>query len=78
MSTTVADQLIELLVAAGVTRIYGIAGDSLNALTDAVRRSGGSTAGGIDWIHVHNVVEAHEAVERHAVGKVLLQVTPAS
>ncbi|GAA4776240.1 pyruvate dehydrogenase [Actinomycetospora chlora] len=54
MASTVADQLIEVLVQAGVRRIYGLVGDSLNPIVDAVRRSGGAAAGGIDWIHVHN------------------------
>src|ERR1700712_3521760 len=54
MATTVADQLIEVLLQAGVRRIYGLVGDSLNPIVDAVRRSGGSAQGGIDWIHVHN------------------------
>lgn len=51
---SVAEQLVEQLIAAGVQRIYGLVGDSLNAVSDAVRRSGGSAHGGIDWIHVHN------------------------
>ena len=34
MAKTVADQVAEILVAAGVKRIYGIVGDSLNGLTD--------------------------------------------
>jgi pyruvate dehydrogenase (quinone) len=54
MATTVADQLISQLIDAGVQRIYGIVGDSLNPVVDAVRRSGGSAKGGIDWIHVRN------------------------
>lgn len=54
MSTTVADQLVEVLLQAGVRRIYGLVGDSLNPIVDAVRRSGGSGRGGIDWVHVHN------------------------
>ena len=54
MATTVADQLIEVLVQAGVRRIYGLVGDSLNPIVDAVRRSGAGAAGGIDWVHVHN------------------------
>ncbi|GAA3565166.1 pyruvate dehydrogenase [Amycolatopsis ultiminotia] len=49
-----ADQLIEVLVQSGVRRIYGVVGDSLNPVVDAVRRSGGSARGGIDWIHVRN------------------------
>jgi len=35
-----ADQFIETLAATRVKRIYGIVGDSLNGLTDAVRRHG--------------------------------------
>ena len=35
MARTVADQFTETLAAAGVKRIYGIVGDSLNGLTDA-------------------------------------------
>lgn len=54
MSTTVADQLVSALVDAGVRRIYGIVGDSLNPVVDAVRRTGGSAEGGIDWIHVRH------------------------
>jgi pyruvate dehydrogenase (quinone) len=54
MVRTVADNLVEVLVSAGVRRIYGLVGDSLNALSDAIRRSGGASAGGIDWVHVHN------------------------
>ena len=52
--TTVADQLVDQLIAAGVHRIYGVVGDSLNPIVDSVRRSGGSAEGGIDWIHVRN------------------------
>jgi pyruvate dehydrogenase (quinone) len=46
---TVVEQFIEVLRQAGVERIYGLVGDSLNPLVDAVRR-----AEGIEWIHVHN------------------------
>jgi pyruvate dehydrogenase (quinone) len=35
MVRTVADQFAEVLAAAGVKRIYGIVGDSLNGLTDS-------------------------------------------
>ncbi len=35
---TVADQLVEILEKAGIKRIYGIVGDSLNPITDALRR----------------------------------------
>ena len=52
--STAAEQLVEVLVAAGVTRVYGLVGDSLNAFSDAIRESGGAAKGGIDWVHVHN------------------------
>lgn len=58
---TVADQLVEVLVQAGVKRIYGIMGDSLNALTDAIRRSGE-----LDWVHVHNEEAAAFAASAEA------------
>ena len=65
MSRTVADQLAEILAAAGVKRIYGIVGDSLNGLTDAIRRQGK-----IDWVHVrHEEVAAFAAgAEAHLTG----------
>ena len=50
----VAEQIVTQLVDAGVHRIYGIVGDSLNPIVDAVRKTGGSAQGGIDWIHVRH------------------------
>jgi pyruvate dehydrogenase (quinone) len=49
MSQTLAEQLITVLRQAGVTRIYGVVGDSLNPVVDAIRRTEG-----LDWIHVRN------------------------
>lgn len=49
-----AQQLVGQLQDAGVRRIYGIVGDSLNPIVDAVRETGGSAKGGIDWIHVRH------------------------
>jgi pyruvate dehydrogenase (quinone) len=49
MKKKVADQLVEMLVKAGVKRIYAITGDSLNELNDAVRRNTG-----LQWVHVRN------------------------
>ena len=54
MAKELATQLIEQLQAAGVQRIYGIVGDSLNPVVDAVRKTGGAAKGGIDWIHVRH------------------------
>jgi pyruvate dehydrogenase (quinone) len=58
VAKSVADQFAETLAAAGVKRIYGIVGDSLNGLTDAIRRQGK-----IEWIHVR-----HEEVAAFAAG----------
>ena len=33
----VADLLVEVLAGAGVRRIYGVSGDSLNGITDSIR-----------------------------------------
>src|SRR5437899_2054276 len=49
MAKTVAEALVSTLAERGVRRVYGIVGDSLNPVTDAIRRSGT-----IDWIHVRN------------------------
>jgi pyruvate dehydrogenase (quinone) len=39
-SKTVADVIVETLMSAGVKRCYGVPGDTLNFVTDAIRRSG--------------------------------------
>jgi pyruvate dehydrogenase (quinone) len=66
MAQRVADQFVEILAAAGVKRIYGIVGDSLNGLTDALRHQGK-----IEWIHVrHEEVAAFAAAgEAHLTGE---------
>jgi len=51
---TVAQQLIDVLIQSGVRRVYGVVGDSLNPVVDAIRRSGGADKDGIDWIYVRN------------------------
>ncbi len=55
---TVAHQFAATLAAAGVKRIYGIVGDSLNGFTDAIRAQGK-----IEWLHVR-----HEEVAAFAAG----------
>ncbi|MBI9113575.1 pyruvate dehydrogenase [Sanguibacter suaedae] len=50
---TVADQLVAQVVAAGATRIYGIVGDSLNPVVDAVRRAADDGVD-ISWVHVRH------------------------
>lgn len=56
--TKVAEQLVEMLVDAGIKRIYAVTGDSLNEVNDAVRKSGK-----IDWVHVR-----HEETGAFAAG----------
>ncbi|MDO5608005.1 MAG: thiamine pyrophosphate-binding protein [Capnocytophaga sp.] len=67
MSKNVSDVLVEMLVNAGVKRIYAITGDSLNPINDAVRRDGR-----LQWIHVrHEEVAAYAAsmeAELHGIG----------
>ena len=62
----VAEQIVEQLVDAGVHHIYGIVGDSLNPIVDAVRKTGGSKKGGIDWIHVRHEEAAAFAASAEA------------
>lgn len=57
MSKRVADVIVEALIEAGARRCYGIVGDTLNYVSDAMRRLG------IDWVHVR-----HEEVGAFAAG----------
>jgi pyruvate dehydrogenase (quinone) len=67
MSITVAEQFVATLAAAGVKRIYGVVGDSLNGITEAIRKRGD-----IEWIHVrHEEVAAFAAsAEAHLTGTI--------
>jgi pyruvate dehydrogenase (quinone) len=62
----VADLIVETLDRAGVERIYGVVGDSLNGLTETLRQTGK-----IDWVHVrHEEVAAFAAAgESQITGK---------
>ena len=55
---SVAEQFVDILVRAGVQRLYGVVGDSLNPVVDAIRRNSA-----IDWIQVR-----HEEVAAFAAG----------
>ena len=54
----VAEQFVDILARAGVRRLYGVVGDSLNPVVDAVRRHSA-----VDWIHVR-----HEETAAFAAG----------
>jgi pyruvate dehydrogenase (quinone) len=66
MARTGADLIIDTLHAAGVRRIYGVAGDSLNGITDSLRRNKS-----IEWVHMrHEEAGAFAAgAEAHLTGK---------
>lgn len=61
-----ADVMIETLKSAGVSRVYGLPGDSLNAFTDALRRDGA-----LDWVHVRHeeVAALAAAADAHLTGE---------
>jgi pyruvate dehydrogenase (quinone) len=63
---TVGNLVIDTLVAAGVKRVYGLAGDSLNGITDSIR-----TRDDIEWIPVrHEETAAFAAgAEAHLTGQ---------
>ena len=66
MARKVADLLVDVLAQAGVRQIYGVSGDSLNGITDAIRAK--KT---IQWIHVrHEETAAFAAgAEAHLTGE---------
>jgi len=65
MTKKVADLLVDALAEAGVRRIYGLVGDSLNGITDSIR-----IKKNLDWVHVrHEEVAAFAAgAEAHLTG----------
>ncbi len=69
MSNNVAEVFVETLVQAGIKRIYGVAGDSLNGITEAIR-----TRNDIEWLHVrHEEVAAFAAgAEAHLTGDIVV------
>jgi pyruvate dehydrogenase (quinone) len=63
---TIAEVLVETLIAAGVKRIYGVVGDSLNAILEAIGRHKE-----IEWIHVRHEESAAFAAgaQAHLTGE---------
>ena len=61
----VADLLVDVLAEAGVRRIYGVPGDSLNGITESIRATGK-----LDWVHLrHEETAAFAAgAEAHLTG----------
>ncbi len=58
MAKNVAELVTDILHATGVKRIYGVVGDSLNGITESLRR-----CGDIEWVHVR-----HEETAAFAAG----------
>ncbi|APT87601.1 MULTISPECIES: pyruvate dehydrogenase [Corynebacterium] len=72
MARSYAEQLVATLENQGVTKIYGLVGDSLNPIVDAVRRSS------IKWVHVRNEEAAAFAAEADSLTTGKLAVCAAS
>ncbi len=66
MAKRVADLFVDVLLEAGVQRVYGVSGDSLNGITDSMR-----SQEQIQWVHVrHEETAAFAAgAEAHLTGK---------
>ena len=71
MVKRVADLVVDVLSEAGVQRIYGVTGDSLNGITDAIR-----ARRQVQWIHVRNEETGAFAAgaEAHLTGKLAVCV----
>ena len=69
MAKSAAEVIVETLVASGVKRVYGLPGDSLNGLTDSIRRHPQ-----VEWVHVrHEEVAAFAAgAEAHLTGELVV------
>src|SRR3981189_2594845 len=67
MAKNVAEVFIETLVKAGVKRVYGVSGDSLNGLTDTIRKNKK-----IEWLHVRReeVASFAAGAEAHLTGEI--------
>src|SRR5450631_2488938 len=65
MNSNIAELIVKTLAAAGVKRIYGVVGDSLNGLTEALRKQKV-----VNWVTVrHEEVAAFAAgAEAHLTG----------
>jgi pyruvate dehydrogenase (quinone) len=66
MPSTIADQFVDTLAAAGVKRIYGNVRDSMNGLGDVIRRQGKIT-----WLHVRHE-EVAAGAETHVTGELVV------
>ncbi|PSL00607.1 pyruvate dehydrogenase (quinone) [Murinocardiopsis flavida] len=58
---TVAEQYVDLIARAGVTRVFGVVGDSLNPVVDAIRRNSA-----VEWVQVRHEEAAAFAASAEA------------
>ena len=61
MARNVAEQLVDALEKQGVSRVFGLVGDSLNPIVDAIRQSS------IEWVHCYNEESAAFAAGAHSL-----------
>ena len=66
MAKSAAEVMVDMLAASGIRRVYGLPGDSLNGITDAIRKHSE-----MEWVHVrHEEVAAFAAgAEAHLTGE---------
>jgi pyruvate dehydrogenase (quinone) len=66
MAKKIAQLMVDTLVQAGVERVYGLPGDSLNGFTDSIRKQNK-----LQWIHVRHEESAASAAgaEAHLTGR---------
>jgi pyruvate dehydrogenase (quinone) len=50
MAKTAADQVVEMMIDAGIQRVYGVVGDSINPIVDSIRKTNGK----LRWVHCRN------------------------
>ena len=69
---TIAEILVETLVAAGVKRIFGVVGDSLNGILEEIEVSGYDGRFSPQWLHVLSRVVAPLRYPGHGLQMVAL------
>jgi len=69
----VAELLVDVLAGAGVRRIYGVSGDSLNGMTDSMR-----ARGDFQWVGMRHEETAAFAAGRKRILRVSSRCAPAA
>jgi pyruvate dehydrogenase (quinone) len=66
LSETVSDFVVERLREWGVRRVYGYPGDGINGITSALRKAGGASEGGLDFVQARHEEMAAFMASAHA------------